>query len=152
MGDQTPKEKGWSAVIGANSAKELKIEDFFKCIKVMGIGIASLRAVVPVVQGIETSFVDEARVRRFMERVPPKWEVKSDAKREVLVTITPRMGERHVAVSDDAMSAALARGGGVVKYRRLCYQEAPGVETGVRQALMEAELILLWTSRFCLVL
>jgi len=34
----------------------------------------------------------------------------------------------------------------VVKYRRVCYQEAPGVETGARQALMEVRSL---PNSFC---
>ena len=99
--------------------------------------IEDVRAVVVFREGIEISFRRQAALFQFVEKVSSVWNVESEHKKTVLVTLSPRVGSGHVLVSDGAVLTAIERFGKVVKAKRCVFPEFPSIETGVRQFLVE---------------
>lgn len=95
--------------------------------------MTKVKSVVTLNNGVEVSFVDQDSLKAFLLKVPVAWQVKCQLTTEILVTLSPRVGEGHSLVSDEALWAALSRYGEIKKGRRMFFQEFPDIENGVRQ-------------------
>ena len=125
-----------SAVIEKDCSSSELIATFFNELKEY-VSISKVRSAVPVNGSVEVCFVDQESLVSFLAVAPEAWNIKSELKQEKLITIIPQVGEGHSQVSDQAMSAAMATYGKVIKGRRLFFREFPSIENGMRQFIIE---------------
>ena len=125
-----------SAVIEKDCSSSELIATFFNELKEY-VSISKVRSAVPVNGSVEVCFVDQESLVSFLAVAPEAWNIKSELKQEKLITIIPQVGEGHSQVSDQAMSAAMATYGKVIKGRRLFFREFPNIENGTRQFIIE---------------
>ena len=105
-----------SAVIEKDCSSSELIATFFNELKEY-VSISKVRSAVPVNGSVEVCFVDQESLVSFLAVAPEAWNIKSELKQEKLITIIPQVGEGHSQVSDQAMSAAMATYGKVIKGR-----------------------------------
>lgn len=109
-----------------------EVKDFFNKLKEI-IEIVKLKSVVRLAKGVELTFVSEAALKEFLEKAPQEWEVKSQLKGELLITISPRFGEGHSLVADSVLYQVVSKHGEIKKGRRLYFDDYPTIENGIRQ-------------------
>lgn len=83
-----------------------------------------------------------------MATAPPDWEVQCQLNDETVVTLSPRFGEGHTLIDDACIITALQRYVVVKLACRICYEEFPFVENGVRQYVMKMEKMPPGSQRF----
>jgi len=57
--------------------------------------------------GVEIAFLDEESLKKFVMSAPGNWAIKLSLSRDILVTVTPQLGQGHHEVTDQALGAAL---------------------------------------------
>jgi len=113
--------------------------EFFKKLKEL-VALERVKSVVSLQTGVEIAFLDEEALKKFVMGAPGNWAIKSSLSRDILVTVTPQLGQGHHQVTDQALGAALANWGTVKSGRKLTYKEFPSIENGVRQFFIEPKV------------
>ena len=98
--------------------------------------ITDIKGVVTLKEGYDITFLSQEAAINFLTKAPKAWSLRTDLRQDLLVTVSPQVGEGHLMVDDEVFWAALSNYGEVKKGRKLFYEEFPSVENGVRQFIV----------------
>ena len=98
--------------------------------------ITDIKGVVTLKEGYDITFLSQQAAVNFLAKAPKSWSIRTDLRQDLLVTVSPQVGEGHLMVDDEIFWAALSNYGEVKKGRKLYYEEFPSIENGVRQFIV----------------
>ena len=54
--------------------------------------LSKVKSAVPIGDGIEVTFIDQSSLSDFLASAPAEWSIRSELKKELLLTISPQFG------------------------------------------------------------